>query len=71
MPQTVQLANAEAYVNALARRLEARGYRAKGITVVDANPAEAIAACAREQRAELVSIASRHRGRATGSSSAA
>ena len=62
VPQTVQLANAEAYVNGLARRLEARGYRAKGLIVVDPNPAEAIAACASEQHADLVSIAAHHRG---------
>ena len=63
VPQTVQLANAEAYVNGMARRLEARGYRAKGFTVANRNPAAAIAACAGEQQIDLVSIASHHRDR--------
>ena len=61
VPQTVQLANAEAYVNGMARRLEARGYRAKGFTVANRNPAAAIAASAEEQQIDLVSIASHHR----------
>ena len=62
VPQTAQLANAEAYVKGLARRLEARGYRAKGFTVADGDPAAAIAACADAQHVDLVSIASHHRG---------
>ena len=62
VPQTVQLANAEAYVNGLARRLEARGYRAKALALADQSPAAAIAGCADAQQVDLVSIASHHRG---------
>jgi nucleotide-binding universal stress UspA family protein len=62
VPQTAQFANAEAYVKGLARRLEARGYRAKGMTLADASPAAAIARCVDAQDVDLVSIASHHRG---------
>lgn len=62
VPQTAQLANAEAYVKGLARRLETKGYRAKGMIVADASPAAAIARCVEAQDVDLVSIASHHRG---------
>ena len=62
VPQTVQLANAEAYVNGLARRLEARGYRARALALADDSPAAAIAGCADAQQVDLVSMASHHRG---------
>ena len=62
VPQTAQLANAEAYVKGLARRLEAKGYRAKGMTLADPSPATAIALCVDAQDVDLVSIASHHRG---------
>lgn len=63
VPQTAQRANAEAYVNGMARRLEARGYRARGFTIANRNPAAAIAAFAEQHRIALVSIASHHRDR--------
>lgn len=61
VPETAQLANADAYVNGLARRLEAKGYQAKGLVLADDRPAAAIAGCAMAQQVDLVSIASHHR----------
>lgn len=61
VPQTAQLANADAYVNGLARRLEAAGYRAKGLTLADDDAAAAIAGCAAAQEVSLVSMAAHYR----------
>jgi nucleotide-binding universal stress UspA family protein len=64
VPERAQFANAEAYANGMARRLEARGYRAKGFTVGHGSPAGAIAECVEAQGIDLVSIAAHHRGEA-------
>jgi nucleotide-binding universal stress UspA family protein len=61
VPQTAQLANADAYVRGLARRLESRGHRVRGLTLADDNAAAAIAGCAAAQEASLVSIAAHYR----------
>lgn len=61
VPQTAQLANADAYVNGMARRLESQGYQARGLALADNNAAAAIAGCAAAEEASLVSIASRYR----------
>lgn len=61
VPESVQLANAEAYAQGLARRLAERGYQARGFTVAHTSPAGAIAECVEAQRIDLVSITSHHR----------